>query len=50
MAVDYWEVNQYLCVSANQIPYQDILFQQLGGQQYYAKVDKLWGYHQLRLD
>ena len=25
-----------------------MLFQQLGGQLYYAKVDNLWGYHQLR--
>ena len=39
MAVDYREVNQYLHVSANQLPYQDMLFQQLGGQQYYAEVD-----------
>ena len=31
MAVDYREVNQYLRVSANQLPYQDMLFQQLGG-------------------
>ena len=27
-----------------------MLFQQLGGQQYFAKVDNLWGYHQIRLD
>ena len=32
MAVDYREVNQQLNVSANQLPYQDMLFQQLGGQ------------------
>ena len=50
MAVDYREVNQYLRVSANQLPYQDMLFQQLAGMQYFAKVDNLWGYHQLRLD
>jgi hypothetical protein len=50
MAVDYREVNQFLKVSANQLPYQDMLFQQLGGQVYYAKVDNLWGYHQLKLD
>ena len=50
MAVDYREVNQYLRVSANQLPYQDMLFQQLDGQQYSAKVDNLWGHHQLRLD
>ena len=50
MAVDYREVNKYLRVSANQLPYQDMLFQHLGGMQYFAKVDNLWGYHQLRLD
>jgi len=50
MAVDYREVNQFLKVSANQLPYQDMLLQQLGGQAYYAKVDNLWGYHQLKLD
>jgi hypothetical protein len=27
-----------------------MLFQQLAGMQYFAKVDNLWGYHQLRLD
>jgi len=31
MAIDYREINQYLRVSANQLPYQDMLFQQLGG-------------------
>jgi len=50
MAVDYREVNQHLNVSANQLPYQDMLFQQLGGPQYYTTVHNLWGYHQLRLD
>ena len=38
MAVDYREVNQYLRVSANQLPYQDMLFQQLGGMQYFEKL------------
>ena len=28
MAVDYREVNPFLCVSSNQLPYQDMLFQQ----------------------
>ena len=32
MAVDYRVVNQFLRVSANQLPYQDMLFQQLAGQ------------------
>ena len=48
MVVDYREVNQFLRVSANQLPSQDMLFQQLGG--HYAKVDNLWGYHQSKLD
>ena len=49
MAVDYREVNQCLHVSPNQLlPYQDMLFQQLGGQQYYGV--NLWGCHQLQLD
>ena len=50
MVVDYREVNQFLKVSANQLPYQDMLFQQLGGQLYYENLDNLWGYHQLKLD
>ena len=50
MAVNYREVNQFLQTSANQLPYQDMLFQQLGGQLYYAKVDNRWGYHQFKLD
>ena len=50
MAVDYRKVNQYLRVSVNQLPDQYMLFQQLGGLQYFGKVDCLWGYHQLRLD
>ena len=35
--------------TANQMPYQPTLFQRLGGKRFYAKVDNLWGYHQLRL-
>ena len=31
MTVDYREVNQHLRVSAQQLPDQDMLFQQLGG-------------------
>ena len=50
MAVDYWEVNQFLRVSANQLPCQDMLFQQLAGKLHHAKLDNLWGYHQLKLD
>ena len=50
MVVYYREVNQFLRVSANQLPYHDMLFQQLGGQLYNTKVDNLWGYYQLKLD
>ena len=50
MAVDYPEVNKHLPVLTNQLPNQDMLFQQLGGQQYYTKKDSLWGYYQLQLD
>ena len=44
MAVDYREVNQFLRVSASQLPYQDLIFQQLAGQVYYAKVNNIWEY------
>ena len=50
MAMGYREVNQYLRVSANQLRYQDMLLQLLAGIQYFVKVDKLRGYHLLRLD
>ena len=43
MAVDYREVNLQLESTANQLPYQPSLFQRLGGQQFFAKVDNLWG-------
>jgi hypothetical protein len=49
MAVDYREVNLQLDTTANMLPYQSMLFAQLGGMKYFAKVDNLWGYHQLRL-
>ena len=49
MAVDYCEVNQFLKVSANQLPYQNMLFQQLTGQNFHTKIDNLWEYHQLKL-
>ena len=47
--MDYREVNMQLEATSNQLPYQPTLFQRLGGQRFYAKVDNLWGYHQLRL-
>ena len=49
MAVDYREVNLQLETTANQLLYQPTLFQCLGGQTYFAMVDYLWGYHQLKL-
>ena len=49
MAFDYREVNMQLDATANQLPYQPTLFQRLGGQRFYVKVDNLWVYHQLRL-
>ena len=45
MAVDYREVNMQLEATGNQLPYQPTLFQRLGGERFYAKVDNLWGYH-----
>ena len=36
MAVDYREVNM-------QLPFQPSLFQRLGDQHFFAKVDNLWG-------
>ena len=49
MAVDYREFNMQSETMANQLPYQPSLFQRLGGQEFFTKVDNLWGYHQLRL-
>ena len=45
MAVDYREVNLQLETTAN----QPVLFQCSGAQTYFAKVDNLWGYHQLKV-
>ena len=47
MAVDYREVNLQLDGTVNQLPYQPMQFQKLGGQKYFAKVDNQWVYHQL---
>jgi hypothetical protein len=49
LAVDYRELNQCIIPSANQLPLQAMLFAQLSHQSYFAKLDCLWGYHQLRL-
>ena len=50
MVVDYREVNLQLDGTANQLPYQPMLFKKLGGQKYFAKVGNQWRYHQLRLE
>ena len=50
MAVTYREVNLQLDGTVNQLPYQPMTFQKLGGQKYFAKVDNLRGYHPLRLE
>jgi hypothetical protein len=49
MAVDYRELNVFIKNTANQLPFQPLLFQALGGSHFYAKTDNLWGYHQLKL-
>jgi len=49
LAVDYRELNRCIVPSANQLPLQGQLFDQLAGQVYFAKLDLLWGYHQLAL-
>ena len=49
MAVDYRELNVFLKNTANQLPFQPLLFQALGGSHFYAKMDNLWGYQQLKL-
>ena len=48
MAVDCREVNQLFKVSTNQLPYQNMLFQQLSGLKFYANIDNFLGYHQLK--
>jgi hypothetical protein len=49
MSVDYREVRHQLMTTANQLPYQPTSFQRLGHKKYFAKVDNLRGYHQLRV-
>jgi hypothetical protein len=50
MAVDSRKVNQQLVTTADLLPFQETLFHALRGQKYFAKVDNLWGYHQLHLE
>ena len=46
---DYREVNIQLESTANQLPYQPTFVSKIGWQRVNAKVDNLWGYHQLHL-
>ena len=47
MGLEYHKVNLYLDGPANQQKHQPMLFLKLGDQKFFAKVDELWGYHQL---
>ena len=49
MAVDYREVNMQLEATVNQLLLSTYFVSEIGGQRFYAKVDNLWGYNQLRL-
>ena len=49
VAVDYRELNALIKPTANQLPYQQLLFSKLSHQKYFAKVDNLSGYYQLKL-
>jgi hypothetical protein len=49
LAVDYRELNNIIIETAHQLPYQQTLFECLAGKRYYAKLDNLYGYHQLPL-
>jgi hypothetical protein len=49
LAVDYRQLNDCILPTANQLTYQETLFQQLCHQTYFAKLDNLWGFHQLKL-
>jgi hypothetical protein len=49
LAVDYRQLNQIIHPTAHQLPFQQTLFECLAGNRYYAKLDNLYGYHQLPL-
>lgn len=49
IAVDYRELNAQLSPFAGSIPDVHALFPYLAGKAYYAKLDNLSGYHQLRV-
>ena len=47
LAVDYRELNRVLVPFSGTIPNMRSLFPYLQGQQFFACLDNLWGYHQL---
>jgi hypothetical protein len=49
LAVDYSELNMCILLTAHQLPLMVMLFAELAGQTFFAKLDCLWGFHQLRL-
>ena len=49
LAVDYRELNSVIKPTANQLPYQKLLFSTLANKKYFAKIDNLYGYYQLKL-
>ena len=49
LAVDYRELNSNIKYTASQIPNMKSKFPLLSGQQYFAKMDNLFGYHQWRV-
>ena len=49
LAVDYRELNENIKYTATQIPNMKSRFPYLTGKQWYAKVDNLFGYHQLKV-
>jgi len=49
LATDYRELNDCIVNTANQLPMQHMLFQELAHQCYFAKLDNLWWYHKLKL-
>lgn len=50
LAVDYRQLNEVIEPYAGQLPYMQTLFTALAGNQWFAKVDNLWGYYQLVLE
>lgn len=49
IAVDYRHLNDNLIPFAGAIPDMKSMFQYLAGNRFFAKLDNLWGYHQLRI-